>query len=1521
MGIYNVELQETENGASKSQDVMLASAGRRSASSISFIENVGQTDLQVEYMLKGAGHGIYFTGQEVVFSAYGQAEQEGPVVNSVVRQSLVDANANPEIAPLGILPGIANFFMGSQSYTEVQTYEGIEYREVYEGINQKFTGNDDSLERIFIVEPGADPRQIEIEYSGVEEIKLLEDGTLVLETTLGELTESAPVAYQERDGQREYVEAEFEILESGNVGFKLGPYDPESALTIDPILEYSTFLGSSDTGSNLGDGNDAGYGIAVDSTGSVYITGQANSFDFPLTTIPNPPIDVDPSADPSPPNDLKNVLVTKLDPSGAVVYSTFFGGDDRDRANAIAVDINGAVYITGETESINFPFSEDAGPRDSPIPVFGELLGGSQDAFVVKLNPTGTQLDYSTYLGGSGRERGRAIAVDNEGAAYVTGFTDFDQSLTSRRFPTTNGALENDFQGGNGDAFVTKINPAGDELEYSTYLGGAGFDEGTGIAVDEDGSAYISGTTESEDFATSAAFEESNSGDGDAFVVKLSPDGSNREYATYIGGSGQEIAGGIALDEEGAAYITGVTASTNFPTTSRVPQPDYGGGSFDAFITKLNPAGDDLDYSTYIGGLGDEGIDTLPRASAGIAVDGAGSAFVVGSTAATDFPTTDGAQQSEFGGGNTDAFITKINPKGNALIYSSYFGGRGDDEGYGIAVDRNGVAYITGGTNSGNFPTAGNDAFQDTLAGANDAFAAKFVFEGVNVTEFGGSTDVTENGRADLFAVALNTPPTSNVTLVIQPGEDPDDTVVEPSILVFTPDNWDEPQIVAVQAVDDLLTEGTEISRITFRVGNTDDPNYQALDISPIAVNVTDNEPAVIVEDSVNVSEGGQTDSFTVVLNSRPLGEVTIALRARFAIGLSSDNQVTTEPSSLIFTSDNWDEPQTVRVTAVDDTIIEEESHGGAIELSASSDTDPTYGSGRVAFRVNGTFTSTLAAAIDENDSAEVIVSPTRGLTTTEDEETEEFTVVLSSQPTANVTIGLSSDNSDEGTVLPSELTFTPDNWDVAQQVTVTGVDDNLLDGNVDYNIITAAAESADSNYDGVDPDDVVVTNIDNNSAEIIVEPTGAAGGDRRLTTTEDGETDSFTVRLNSIPTADVTIDIRSDEPEEGTVSTDTLTFTPDNALSPQTVTVTGVDDNEFDEDVEYRIVTERAVSDDSNYNRFNPPDVEVTNIDTTPADVEITLSGDRIEVTEGSSTDSLTLVLTRPPTADVTVNIATDDRISTSSPEGTFTPDNWNRTQRVIVTAVDDGDVEGIHSGTISFDVSSDDPDYDGTAIDPLTATIIDNDGITDENDFITLENFGEDVQALQGNDTIIGGAGNDTINGNQGNDSISGRDGNDTIYGGKQNDTISGNDGADFLSGNRENDLIEGNSGNDILYGGKLNDTLDGGAGNDTLSGDLDKDILVGGTGNDVFVLPTHAAITDVTMADEVRDFQLLVDRVGLTEGLTQDDLILDGSGGGAGGDARATVIRIAGSDLILGVVTGVTPQDLDGRFVSVN
>ncbi len=218
-----------------------------------------------------------------------------------------------------------------------------------------------------------------------------------------------------------------------------------------------------------------------------------------------------------------------------------------------------------------------------------------------------------------------------------------------------------------------------------------------------------------------------------------------------------------------------------------------------------------------------------------------------------------------------------------------------------------------------------------------------------------------------------------------------------------------------------MLTEGTEISRITFRVGNTDDPNYQALDISPIAVNVTDNEPAVIVEDSVNVSEGGQTDSFTVVLNSRPLGEVTI--------DITSDGQVTTEPSSPIFTADNWDEPQAVTVTAVDDSLIED-SQTSLLVLTASSETDAIY---------DNLFSEIVNVSISDNDAAEVMVSPTRGLTTTEDEETAEFTVVLSSQPTVNMTIGLSSDNSDEGTLFREELLFTPANWDEPQIVTVTG--------------------------------------------------------------------------------------------------------------------------------------------------------------------------------------------------------------------------------------------------------------------------------------------------------------------------------------------------------------------------------------------------------------------------------------------------------------------------------------------------
>jgi beta-propeller repeat-containing protein len=391
-----------------------------------------------------------------------------------------------------------------------------------------------------------------------------------------------------------------------------------------------------------------------------------------------------------------------IDP--VLFYSTYLGGNSQDQGDGIAVDTAGNAYVTGFTESINFPTTTAA---------FQTTLAGGFDAFVTKLNATGSALVYSTYLGGSDWDFGFAIVVDAAGNAYVTGQT------LSTNFPTTLGAFQPVF-GGPGDAFVTKLDPAGSILVYSTYLGGSLSDIGFRIAVDATGNAYVAGFTESINFpTTTAAFQTTSPGGFDAFVTKLNLTGSAVVYSTYLGGSNFDVGTGIAVDAAGNAYVTGLTNSNNFPTSLGAFQPAFGGGETDVFVTKLGPTGSGLVYSTYFGGSNgrEQGF--------GIAVDATGNAYVSGATRSTDFPTTMGAFQTTYGGGNVDAFVAKFNPPGSALVYSTYLGASGGDAAFGIAVDAGGNAYVTGQTGSTDFPTT-TGAFQPTFGGGGlDAFVTK----------------------------------------------------------------------------------------------------------------------------------------------------------------------------------------------------------------------------------------------------------------------------------------------------------------------------------------------------------------------------------------------------------------------------------------------------------------------------------------------------------------------------------------------------------------------------------------------------------------------------------------------------------------------------------------------------------------------------------------------------------------------------------------------------------------------------
>ncbi len=398
------------------------------------------------------------------------------------------------------------------------------------------------------------------------------------------------------------------------------------------------------------------------------------------------------------------MFIAKLNPSGSgLLYATYLGGSSTDHGHGIAVDVSGSAYVTGFTQSNDFPL-------ENPFqPSFG---AGGEDAFITKLNASGSALIYSTYLGGNGGDVGYSIAVDASGNAYLTGQT------RSSNFPTMSPLQP--ISGGFIDLFVTKINPSGSALVYSTYLGGNNFDRGQGIAVDASGSAYVTGLTQSPDYPTQSFFQDTFLGVVDVIVTKVNPSGSGLVYSTYIGGTGNDQAEAIDVDAFGNAYITGGTGSNDYPTESPF-QPSLGGG-FDAFVTKLGASGSVLSYSTYLGGSSTD-------FGRGISLDGSGNAYVTGGTSSTNFPTLSPIETSLKG--SEDAFVTKLNTSGSP-IYSTYLGSR-RAEGKAIAVDPSGSAYITG--DDGGFLPLVNPFQNSHGGGGQDAFVSKLGPKPVVVSE------------------------------------------------------------------------------------------------------------------------------------------------------------------------------------------------------------------------------------------------------------------------------------------------------------------------------------------------------------------------------------------------------------------------------------------------------------------------------------------------------------------------------------------------------------------------------------------------------------------------------------------------------------------------------------------------------------------------------------------------------------------------------------------------------------------
>ena len=648
---------------------------------LSFEVNQGQVDARVRFLSRGSGYSLFLTGSGAAFS----------LKKENVRLTFAGANPAASVSGVDELPGRSNYFIGKDPkawLVGIPTYARVKYSEIYPGIDVIYYGNQRELEYDIHVAPGADPGKIRlrmegggIELSG-EEVVLSASGIRM----------KKPYVYQ---GTRK-VEGHFVVTGEHEIGFELGAYDTSRPLVIDPVISYSTYLG--------GTGFDSAKGIAVDGAGNAYITGQSNSLDFPTV----PPFE-------NAFGGSNNVFVLKLNPAGtSLVYSTTIGGSGDESGNGIAVDASGNAYVTGVTNSKNFPIVGGFQPNASTSTNLNGTTSVFNQGFVLKLNAAGTALTYSSYLGGSGNDFGRGIAVDAAGNAYVTG------NVFSFNFPLKNPIqkAKGDLTTFNADAFAVKVNPAGDALVYSTYLGGSGDDQGAAIAVDGAGNAYVTGETISPDFPTVKPLQGSRAGNPntafyDAFVTKINPAGTALTYSTYLGGSNADAANGIAVDVMGNAYIAGFTFSRDFPVAP--PQPVAG----TAFVAKVSNDGSTVIYSRSFGG---NGTDTATA----VAVDGAGNAYATGSTTSTNFPSVSAPENLTGllspGFFPQVAFVIKINAAGTALLYATPFGG-GSDAGTGIGVDSNGNAYVTGQTSSFNFPTV--NPVQLNLGGGIDAFAAK----------------------------------------------------------------------------------------------------------------------------------------------------------------------------------------------------------------------------------------------------------------------------------------------------------------------------------------------------------------------------------------------------------------------------------------------------------------------------------------------------------------------------------------------------------------------------------------------------------------------------------------------------------------------------------------------------------------------------------------------------------------------------------------------------------------------------
>jgi uncharacterized protein (TIGR03437 family) len=710
---------------------------------VSFALVNGQPD---RYAVRVPGYTFGIQARENTLTFLGSK----PGTGATLRARFLGARQSARLHPSDRLPFPTSYFIGrspSNWRTGTASYGKVSVDQLYRGIDLLYYGTSGQLEYDFLVHPGGDPSAIDFEILGATSIRVENNGELVLASGGREFRWKAPTIYQASSGGRVEVAGGFQLISGNQVRFRIGKYDRACDLIIDPVLSYESYLGSS--------GRDWSRAVATDASGNVYVTGLTAGTDLKTTAGAVQPafggklVGNNISGD---------AFVAKFTSAGVLTYLTFLGGHLDDFGFSIAADSAGNAFVTGMTNSSDFPVTQAAYQT-----VYGGGGGNScqraGDAFLTKLNPTGTQLVYSTYLGGRQDDFGSAVAVDATGNAYVTGFTiSFD-------FPTTQGAYSTALSGrggqtgrpscdgmpwfNTGDAFVTKFNASGSQIIFSTYLGGKADDAALAIAVDSSQNVFVGGFTLSRDYPiTPGAFQKSYQGvdvqnfffnTGDGFVTKLNSTGTALVYSTYLGGIGDDGVTGLALAPDETAWVTGSTSSSNFPVVGNAIQKHYGGYlnlpfeveqlTGDAFATHLNASGTAALYSTFLGGSQND-------LGGSIRVDASGLVYVSGFTDSTDFPVSANAAQKTFGGDGMcslrllcgtqyfqfgDGFVTVIDANAAAPVYSTFLGGTRDDTLLGLALDGSGGAWAAGGTHSSDNASTAN-ASQKSNAGRTDAW-------------------------------------------------------------------------------------------------------------------------------------------------------------------------------------------------------------------------------------------------------------------------------------------------------------------------------------------------------------------------------------------------------------------------------------------------------------------------------------------------------------------------------------------------------------------------------------------------------------------------------------------------------------------------------------------------------------------------------------------------------------------------------------------------------------------------------